>query len=269
MMYQEKSGAGRRFKALALVPMLALALGVIAVPAVRAAVSTINNSELSVNKGSENIATAQNGSQVFKIKSLNNDDGKTTVTIQGEGLGDNLTVSGGTFTTKGKTYKANALKCNMTNGVAKIVVSFPFLTEFDQCSMTLMVNGEEIRFDLEDFFNNAAEPRVLPDELPRYPGGEAAMMEAIMSKITFPDPNLKWKAGAGGLTIIKFTVMPDGTMSDFERVRSCGYGDLDQMAVDAIKSGLTERWTPGTVGGKPVAVSFNLPVRFKTVENSK
>jgi len=105
--------------------------------------------------------------------------------------------------------------------------------------------------------------------LPQYPGGEAAMMQAIMSKVTFPDSERLWKDGASGLTLVGFTVMPDGTMSNFERVLSCGYGDLDQIAIDAVKNGLTEKWIPGSVGGKPVAVRYNIPIRFKTQGDTK
>lgn len=263
MMYQEKSGAERKFKALALVPMLALALGVVAVPAVRAAVSTINNSSVSVNKSSENFSTDKSGVQVFKVKDLNNYDDKTTITIKGEGLGDNITVSGGKFTTKGKTYEAKSLQCDMTNGVATIIATFPFVDCFDKSSMTLMVNGKEIFIDLEKFFANAADAGIQPEILPQYPGGEVAMMQAIMSKLTYPDSALKWKEGTSRITIVQFTVMPDGSMSNFERVSSCGYGDIDQMAIDAVKNGLTEKWIPGTVGGKPVAVSYKVPICFK------
>lgn len=258
MMYQEKSDARRKFKALALVPMLALALAVVAAPAVRAAVSTISNSNVSVSKDSENIATDKSGAHIFKVTNVDNYDAKTTITLKGEGLGDKITVSGGTFTTNGKTYEAKALQCTMADGAATIAAIFPFVDCFDKSSMTLTVNGEEVSIDLENFFNKAR-----PEVLPQYPGGERAIMEAIMSKLTFPDPEFRWKDGASGLTIVRFTVMPDGSMANFEREKSCGYGDLDQIAIDAVKNGLTEKWTPGTVGGKPVAVSYALPIRFK------
>lgn len=153
MMYKEKSGAGRKIKALALVPMLASALCVAAVPAVRAAVSTISSSELSVNKGSKDVSQNQTGAQVFKVKNISNSDNTTTVTITGEGLGNNITVSGGTFTTNGKTHRATSLQFNMTDGVAVIKVVFPFTKRNKKSSMTLNVNGEEIPFDLENFVN--------------------------------------------------------------------------------------------------------------------
>ncbi len=47
------------------------------------------------------------------------------------------------------------MSCNMTAGVAKITVTFPFSDEYKNASMTLTVNGEEIPFNLENFRNNA------------------------------------------------------------------------------------------------------------------
>lgn len=149
MMYKEKSGAGRKIKALALVPMLALALGVAAVPEVRAIVSTIGSSGLTVN------SDVDNGGMVFAVTNLNNNGNVTRVTIKGKGLGDNMIVSGGTFTTMGKTYKANGMEFNLTDGEGTITVTFPFMSEFENSSMTLMVNGEEIPFNLENFFNHS------------------------------------------------------------------------------------------------------------------
>lgn len=157
MMYKAKSGAGRKWKALAMVPVLALALGLTGVPVVRAAVSTIGTLKVSDGKSSENPSDNKTSVQHFKVKSINNNDGKTTVEIRGEGLGNSLNVSGGTFTTKGKTYEARSLNCSMTDGNATITAVFPFLTEFDNVSMTLDINGEKMTFDLEHFFNNAGK----------------------------------------------------------------------------------------------------------------
>lgn len=181
MMYKEKSCAGRKLKALALVPMLALALGVAAVPAVRAAVSTISSSEVSVGKDNENLSAGKTSgtiARIFKVKNLNNNGNVTTVTVKGENLGSNLTVSGGTFTTKGKTYQAKALQCNMIDGVATITATFPFISEYENTRMTLIVNGEEIPFNLDGFLDNAGNIVVssnsssLLDDMEIYVDGE-------------------------------------------------------------------------------------------------
>lgn len=155
MMYQEKSGAGRRFKALALVPVLALAIGVSFVPAVRAAATTISNSEVSVGKDSEKSHKGEVSVRRFKVININDDGTRTTATISGENLGDNLTVSGGTFSNKGKTYQANSLSTQMSNGSATITVSFPFTGGYKKGKMAITVNGEEIPFDLEEFSNDS------------------------------------------------------------------------------------------------------------------
>lgn len=155
MMYREKSGAGRRFKALALVPMLALALSVTNMPSVRAVASTLSHSDVSVGKVSENQSDDKTGSQSFKVKDLNNNGNQTTIVLKGENLGNNLTVTGGTFTTAGKTYQSKSMNCQMTDGVATITVVFPFTDTYENSSMTLTINGKEMKLDLEDFFNNA------------------------------------------------------------------------------------------------------------------
>lgn len=172
MMYKKKSRAGRRFKALALVPTLALALGAVSIPAVRAVVSTVSSSTIYADKGSENSATQQIMNQV-----------------------------------KGSDAPANA-----------------------------------------------------PEVMPQYPGGESAMFHALVKEIKYIEA-LK-KDGATGRAVIRFTVNTIGEMQDFEVMQSSGYGDLDAEAIRAIKEGLKERWTPGTVDGKPVSVSYCIPVTF-------
>ena len=155
MMYKSKSGAGRKMKALALVPMVALAFGVASVPAVKAAVSTISSSKVTIAKGSE--VTVGKGSenlsedQKFRVTYLDNDGDKTTLIVKGEGLGNNLTVSGGTFSNKGNTYQAKSLNCKMTDGGAEITAVFPFSDNYENASVTLTINGEDVKLDLEDF----------------------------------------------------------------------------------------------------------------------
>ena len=163
MMYKEKTGAGRKVKALALVPMLALALGVASVPSVNAAMSTISTSGVSIGKGSETTSKPKIGSQNFKIKNFNNIGNRTTIVITGENLGNDLTVSGGTFTTMGKTYHAKAMNCDMTDGNATITIVFPFTKEYENSSLTFNVNGKDVALDIESFFNNSKALTVTGD----------------------------------------------------------------------------------------------------------
>ena len=150
MMYKSKSGAGSKLKALALVPMVALALGVAQVPAVKAAVSTISNSDVSLSKGSENLADAK-----LKISSLNNSGVETTVVVIGEGFGNSLSVSGATFMNNGIAYPAQSLNTNMTDGDVSIVAVFPFSDKYENANVALIINGQEVKLNLDEFRSNS------------------------------------------------------------------------------------------------------------------
>lgn len=150
MMYKEKSGAGRKLKALALAPTLALALGVAGVPAVRAAVSTIGSSEITTDKDSEKRSPGNDAAQIYRVTGVNYDGKRTTVVISGENLGSSLLVSGSTLTNDGNTYQSNSLQMSRTDTLAVITASFPFSGEYKNPRMTLNVNGEEITFNLDD-----------------------------------------------------------------------------------------------------------------------
>ena len=151
MMYKEKSSAGRRLKALALLPMFALAFGVFSVPAVRGAVSAIRSSDLTANKVTEIPSNGKAKVRIFKVTNINSNGNETTVVINGKNLGNNLTVSGGEFKTGGKTYHAKSLQCDMTDGNATITAIFPFSEELRKPSMNLTVDGEKVPFNLEEF----------------------------------------------------------------------------------------------------------------------
>ena len=159
MMYKEKSGAGRKLKALALVPMLSLALGVASVPAVRAAVSTIGSSDISVGKSSEKLPDDKIKVQRYRVTdiSVNAQSKHTTVTVTGENFGNTLTVSGATLKVGHKTYRENSMHTSLTNGAAVITASFPVAAADKKPSaMTLTVNGLEIPFNLEEFSSSKA-----------------------------------------------------------------------------------------------------------------
>ena len=161
MMYKEKSSAGQKMKALALVPMLALALGVASVPAVRAAVTTIGNTALSVTDGkvSENKLNGKIAG-VYRVTNLSNDGATTTAVIKCQGMEGCMTVSGGTFTTGGKTYHANSQSFDMAGGNGTITLSFPFAEEYKNASMIITVNGVDIPFDLSEFAHSSAPAAV-------------------------------------------------------------------------------------------------------------
>lgn len=100
--------------------------------------------------------------------------------------------------------------------------------------------------------------------MPEYPGGLQAAMQAIMAEAKWPE-NVTPKEGYDGLVVVGFTVMKDGSVKDVKLVKSCGYGDLDAMAMKAVEKAFEgKKWTPGMTDGKPVNCSFAIPIRFAT-----
>lgn len=143
MMYKSKSTSGARFKAIALAPAVALALLVATVPQVKAAISTINNSKVVDDKVSKISAENDNKADVFKFKSLDNNNGKTTVTIIGTIPSQSLSVNEVTLINGKDIYIANSISTSMNNGEATITATFPFLDTFDNVNISLSANGKE------------------------------------------------------------------------------------------------------------------------------
>ena len=95
------------------------------------------------------------------------------------------------------------------------------------------------------------------EQMPRFPGGEAALMKYIKSHIQYPAEALKNKIE--GNVILQFVVQKTGKIGEVKVVRSLDK-DLDKEAVRVIKS--LPKFTPGRQHGKAVSVWYTLPVTF-------
>lgn len=115
--------------------------------------------------------------------------------------------------------------------------------------------------------SDKSEPVTSAEVRPHYPGGERAMLQALMSELKYPEA--PFKEGIGGYTVINFTVTKNGTIENVKILKSSGNKELDAEAVRALKAGLTEKWTPGTVGGEPVDCYYALPVKFSLKKDDK
>jgi protein TonB len=73
-------------------------------------------------------------------------------------------------------------------------------------------------------------------------------------------PESARREGAEGITTLRFEVLTDGRVGTIRVSKSAGHRDLDQAAVDAVK---TWRFEPARRGKEPVAVWVTLPVRFE------
>jgi len=120
--------------------------------------------------------------------------------------------------------------------------------------------------------------------MPRYPGGDKALLEFINANLRYPELALEY--GAKGRVIIGFIVDTVGAVSDFRVVRSLLKCDTlrlhqediaqqeeigrlieDQMQEEALRvvSLLRQQpqWSPGELFGRRKNVRYNMPVRFQ------
>jgi protein TonB len=95
------------------------------------------------------------------------------------------------------------------------------------------------------------------ESMPEFPGGRKELMKYLAQNIKYP-PYAK-EAGIQGRVFINFVVETDGSITNVKVLRGIG-GGCDEEAVRVVEN--MPKWKPGMQRGKPVRVSFNLPVKF-------
>jgi len=98
----------------------------------------------------------------------------------------------------------------------------------------------------------------IPEVMPEYPGGLAAMQSFIKENLKYP--KLAKEAGVEGPVYVQFIVSHDGSLRNIEVVRGIGSG-CDEEAVRVVK--LMKKWKPGSQMMKPVNVPMVLPIKYK------
>ena len=134
------------------------------------------------------------------------------------------------------------------------------------------------------------------EQLPEYPGGQLSLLEFMMKNIRYPKAAHEY--GVQGKVIVSFIVEKDGTLTEVKAAKIVGVKtgqELPEMSIVAYKpdqspeetkkaeeakrynegiaalkaeaeravKALPKRWNPGKDKGKPVRVSFHLPVTFR------
>lgn len=128
----------------------------------------------------------------------------------------------------------------------------------------LELEDMEIDQDTEIEFIEAVEEEVVEEEIftivedmPSFPGGEAKLFEYLGKNIKYPQ--IAKEAGISGIVYVNFVVDTNGEITDVKVLRGIG-GGCDEEAMRVVKN--MPKWSPGKQRGKPVKVSYNLPIRF-------
>ena len=96
------------------------------------------------------------------------------------------------------------------------------------------------------------------EQMPQFPGGDAALLKFLSSHINYPP--MAAENNVQGKVTVQFVVGKDGHVGEVKVVRSVDR-ELDNEAVRVCK--LLPKFTPGRQNGQPVSVWYTLPVQFK------
>ena len=126
--------------------------------------------------------------------------------------------------------------------------------EFDDFEMVIEEKEEEI---VED------EIFITVEEMPKFRGGGLPEFRTwVQQNVKYPQIALE--NGIQGNVVIQFVGGADGKMTNFKVLQSPDK-TLSDATIDVLKKAneMKNGWKPGKQRGKPVKVSFTLPVAFK------
>lgn len=95
------------------------------------------------------------------------------------------------------------------------------------------------------------------EDMPEFPGGEMALRKFIANAIKYPV--IAQENGIQGKVYVNFVVDKDGSVTNAKIARGVD-PSLDKEALRVVNS--LPKWKPGMQRGKPVKVSYTVPISF-------
>lgn len=99
---------------------------------------------------------------------------------------------------------------------------------------------------------------VVVEDMPEFPGGETALRSFINKNVNYPV--IAAENGIQGKVYVRFVVDKDGSVTNAEIARGVD-PSLDQEALRVVRT--LPKWKPGKQRGKPVRVSYTVPINFQ------
>ena len=119
-------------------------------------------------------------------------------------------------------------------------------------------NGKvTLNFELPDRVTTENIPFVVVEQMPRFPGGEAALLTYIGDNTQYPD-SAKAK-NIQGKVIVRFAISKEGKVGAVSVLKGV-HPLLDEEAVRIVKG--LPAFIPGYQGGAPVSVWYMVPITF-------
>jgi protein TonB len=119
---------------------------------------------------------------------------------------------------------------------------------------------EETEVEIIEVADEEEEAEIfhIVEDMPQFPGGDIELRKYIATKVVYPQ--IARETGIEGKVYVSFVVNSKGAVTKVQLVRGVD-PLLDKEALKVIEG--LPKWTPGKQRGKPVNVSFTVPITFK------
>ena len=143
---------------------------------------------------------------------------------------------------------------------ANVWFTLPITFKLDEAPNNLQTD------ESEDMANDTIHNREImlrpTEQMPEFPGGQAALMKFINENLRYPATAIE--NGIQGRVVVQFVVKKDGSVNDNIMIVRGVDPALDQEAIRVCKT--LPKFIPGKQNGQPVNVWFTLPITFKLDE---
>jgi len=141
---------------------------------------------------------------------------------------------------------------------AKLLIVIPVIgVVFLAISAYSVIPNSTVKQKEESVNESQAEPFVVVEEMPMFPGGDAALLKYIGMNTRYPE--VAKEQNIQGKVIVRFCVKPDGGVSMTSVLKGVS-PELDAEALRVVKS--LPAFKPGRQSGKAVPVWYMVPISF-------
>ena len=267
MMYNTDTAPSRRLRGLALLPALAVAVGVANLDVVASVIDDTALASFVADNGDDATVAESAGVQPVDEVMLPPSEKSADATDV-----EPVTVAGGDVAasvSSDGTSREPAAKPVEESAGGRVVTEVP-PHEVSETVEAIAAHGNGMSAPASSAEGEVAErressrqadgsrPFTVVESKPQFPGGEKALLQYIASHIRYPQD--AYKSGIEGRVVVSFVVKKDGSIGDVKSIRKIN-PSLDAEAERVIKS--LPAFTPGTLNGDAVDVWYTLPVSFK------
>lgn len=140
----------------------------------------------------------------------------------------------------------------------KAIIDDDLMIEDSEADDQTIINVAPVIAAKEEEEEEEAQVFFIVEDMPEFPGGEMALRTYIANAIKYPV--IAQENGIQGKVYVTFVVGKDGSVTNATIARGVD-PSIDKEALRVINS--LPKWKPGKQRGKPVNVSYTVPINFQ------